>query len=86
MKKSVLRGSLMKIDTLLIMQIIIIFVCVLNILFYVNTIYRSTVSYFHDKYGKCILIQILQYIKKLYSKDYLVYEKYRIWWYFVYFR
>ncbi|WP_368489012.1 hypothetical protein [Clostridium sp. BJN0013] len=76
----------MKIDTLLIMQIIIIFLCALSILLYVNTIYRKSVSYFYDEYGKCSLIQILQYMKKLYPKDYLVYEKYRIWWYCVYFQ
>lgn len=85
MKGSVLRGSLMKIDTLLIMQTIMIFLCVASIMVYVSTIYRKTVSYFYDEYGKSSLIQILQYLKKLHPKDYLVYEKYKIWWYYVYF-
>ncbi|MFL0194222.1 hypothetical protein ACJDU8_01325 [Clostridium sp. WILCCON 0269] len=75
----------MKIDTVLIIQIIMIFLCVASIMVYVRIIYRKTVSYFYDEYGRSSLIQILQYLKKLQPKDYLVYEKYKIWWYYVYF-
>jgi hypothetical protein len=76
---------MMKIDTLLLMQIIITFICVISILVYVNSIYRKTIQHFNDKFLKYISIEALGYLKKLNSKDYIVYEKYEIWRYCVHF-
>lgn len=75
----------MKIDTLLLMQIIITFICIISILVYVNSIYRKTIQHFNDEFLKNIFIEALRYLKKLNSKDYIVYEKYEIWRYCVHF-
>lgn len=76
---------MMKIDTLLLIQIIITFICIISILVYVNSIYRRTIQHFNDELLKHIFIEALRYLKKLNSKDYIVYEKYEIWRYCVYF-
>jgi hypothetical protein len=75
----------MKVDTLLIKQFISIFLCFIRVLVYVNSIYRKTVKHIYDKFIKCIFIEVLKYLKKINSKDYIVYEKYEIWRYCAHF-
>lgn len=75
----------MKIDILSIIQLILVFLCVIGVLVYVNSIYRKTIKYIYDKFVKCIFIEALKYLKKLNSKDYIAYEKYQIWRYYVHF-
>lgn len=79
---SIRKEFIMKVDFNSILYLSIIFIYILGVFSYIIYSYKNYINK-HDFYISCLLINSLKYILKISNKNYLVFEKYGIWRYFI---